>query len=341
MAGTILFLLLVVSCNAAAHLKSLQAPLPRRSTALIRPFVAVPRPSFQRGVDVDAYTYSGQDISLAAAAVVAYARKLNANSISISVPYFMSGPSSLRVFATSRTPSPSQLSVLVQYAENAGMYVSIRPLLDEYSLGKSRVTWRPVNLAAWFENYWLFLEPYLRMAQLDKVPEFIVGAEFSRFGRSPLWNGLDRKILTVFHGTLAYSNNDTTGLSAASGGLLAVKAVDIYHPIAPPFLRGWRAFDRHLPKGAVATEVGIAAVDGAWAQPWVHRWRVTSLNPMVQARWFTAACQAAIATGLQGIYFWSLPLGARFPGPTLADQGNWGDSAGAAAIARCFRGQSG
>jgi hypothetical protein len=174
------------------------------------------------------------------------------------------------------------------------------------------------------------------MAQTNRVGEFIVGAEFARFGNSRRWNGLDRAVAKIFHGRLAYSNNDTTGLSRASGGRVAVKTIDAYHPIHPPFLRGWESFDRRLPARAVLTEVGISALDGAWRQPWVHRARGMRVDPNVQVRWFTAACRAAIATGLRGIYFWALPLSTRFPGPTSSTPGAWAHSPGAAAIARCF-----
>ncbi|HYK32663.1 MAG TPA: hypothetical protein VEV63_11905, partial [Streptosporangiaceae bacterium] len=47
-------------------------------------------PAFQRGIDVDAYTYPRLNFAAAAAAVVAYVKQLNANSISISFPVFMS-----------------------------------------------------------------------------------------------------------------------------------------------------------------------------------------------------------------------------------------------------------
>jgi hypothetical protein len=91
-----------------------------------------------------------------------------------------------------------------------------------------------------------------------------------------------------------------------------------------------------LPPGAVLTEVSIAAVDGAWRQPWVHQSQGARIDPRVQARWFSAACHAAIATGLKGIYFWAVPLSTRLPGPTPTTPGAWAHSAGAAAIARCF-----
>lgn len=341
-AGAIFLLVLVVGCNAAARLKVLQAPSSPAASAhgYIPAVESVARPPFQKGVDVDVYTYPGQNFPMTAAAVVSYVKKLGANSIAISFPFFMSGPRSLRVFATKRTPTPGQLASIVQAAEGAGLYVSLRPLLDEGSLGKSRVLWRPVNLAAWFGHYWRFLRPYVRMAQANKVPQFVVGAEFSQFGRSPLWNRLDRKVASVFTGRLVYSNNDTTNLSRASGGLVALKGVDLYHPIHPPFLRGWKAFDRYLPHGAIATEVGIAAVNGAWAKPWVHRWPASKLNLTMQSRWFTAACKAAMDTRLGGIYFWALPFSARPTGPTLKDEGAWANSPGAAAIARCYLGHA-
>jgi hypothetical protein len=335
--GALAVAIVVAGCTAAAHLKALQ---PRRRPASpplsIPHTVDVRRPDFQAGIDVDAYTYQHHDFSSAVAAIVAYVKSLNANSISISFPLFMSGRYSSRVFATSRTPTPTELGLFVTAAEQAGLYVSLRPLLSETNIGHSRVVWQPADPAAWFASYRRFLMPYVKMAQTNRVGEFIVGAEFARFGNSRRWNGLDRALAKVFHGTLAYSNNDTTGLSRASGGRAAVKTIDAYHPIHPPFLRGWKSFDRRLPAHAVLTEVGISALDGAWRQPWVHRARGMRIDPNVQVRWFTAACRAAIATGLRGIYFWALPLSTRFPGPTPSTPGAWAHSPGAAAIARCF-----
>ena len=111
---------------------------------------------------------------------MAYIKSLQANSVSISFPFFMAGPSSSAVYAKNTTPSPAQLAVLVNNAEAAGLYVSIRPLLDESTLGRSRVHWSPDDPAAWFVSYQRFLLPYAAMAQREKVPEFIVGTELSK-----------------------------------------------------------------------------------------------------------------------------------------------------------------
>jgi len=339
--GALAAVLVVAGCSAVAHLRALQPQrMPAAAPLIIPRTLAVRQPAFQYGIDVDAYTYPQHNFSAAAAAVVAYAVRLHANSLSISFPFFMSGVSSSRVFATTRTPTPTELGLLITDAERAGLYVSLRPLLSEANIGHSRVIWKPVDPAAWFASYLRFLLPYAQMAQADKVGEFIIGAEFARFGNSPLWDRLDRAVARVFHGVLAYSNNDTTGLTRASGGRYAFKTIDAYHPIHPPFLRGWESFDRHLPQGTVLTEVGIAAIDGAWRQPWVHRSQAVTINPLVQARWFTAACEAARATGLRGIYFWTLPLSTRFPSTSAATPGAWAYSAGAAAIASCFAGHA-
>jgi hypothetical protein len=335
----VIVLVILVGCAAISHLSALQPQqIPASPPVVIPVSKGVHQPAFQRGIDVDAYTSPQQNFSAAAAAVVAYARSLNANSISISFPFFMTDRYSSQVFATSRTPSPDVLALLVEDAERAGLYVSIRPLLSESNIGGSRVYWKPADPAAWFASYQEFLLPYAQMAQHDKVGEFIVGAEFAAFGDSPRWTGLDRAIATVFHGTIGYSNNDTRGLTSATGGLLAFKNVDAYHRIWPPFLPGWQRFDRQLPSGTVLTEVGISAYAGAWRHPWVHRSLGEPLAPMVQAAWFTAACKAAMTTGLRGIYFWTLPLSTRFASTSAATPGAWANSPGAAAIARCFGG---
>src|SRR5581483_7865581 len=99
----------------------------------------------------------------------------------------------------------------------------------------------------------------------------------------------------------------------------------------------WRLYDHRLPPGTVEMEVGIAAVRGAEAAPFKHSWPGKPIDGKVQANWFSAACHAAAAAHLGGIYFWSIGLSTNFPGPTLANSLNWGGgSPGAKAISSCF-----
>jgi hypothetical protein len=85
------------------------------------------------------------------------------------------------------------------------------------------------------------------------------------------------------------------------------------------------------------TEVGIAAVPGAYAQPYQNYWKAAKLVPAIQVRWFTAACDAARNERLGGIYFWALGLGQTLATPpTIADPTSWVDGPGAKAISSCF-----
>jgi hypothetical protein len=323
--------------TAVSHPHALQArQTPPSAPLTVAERVARPAPAFQRGIDVDAYTYRGENVSAAAAAVVAYVKKLHANSLSISFPFFMKNRHSLQVFATAETPTPAQLGVFIADAERAGLYVSIRPLLSEFQIGGNRTTWRPAPLSKWFASYQRFLLPYARMAQAHKLGMFIVGAEFTQFNRTSLWNRLDRALARVYHGRLAYSNSGGANLSPSTGGLRAVKTIDAYPSMYQPLLRGWKAFDRRMPRGAIITELGIADFDGAWRTPWAHRLGHHRFNTRVQVWWFNAACQAAHATHLRGIYFWALALQLKNLPPTPQNPGAWAHGAGAVAITRCF-----
>ena len=337
---------LVTGCTTAVH-KQIQPTevLPSVSSSVSSAPARLP--TFQRGIDIDAYTYPGQDIAAAAAADVSYIQSLHANAVSISFPFFMAGPSSTVVYAKNTTPSPAQLAVLAHDAVQAGLYVSIRPLLDESTLGSSRVSWSPADAAAWFASYRRFLLPYAAMAQREKVQEFIVGAEFTAFGASPHWNPLDKALQRTFHGALGCSNNWGTTAFAGDGsgapfagdcGQGVRESIDAYQPQQGNLLLKWRAFDSQLPRGTVETEVGIDAVAGAYKMPYRHKWAgVTSLDTSVQARWFTAACKAASREHLGGIYFWPLAFSVTpATGPTLADQGQWAGGTGGKAIAQCF-----
>jgi hypothetical protein len=336
--------ILAGGCAAAAHLNVQQPPsvpssLPRSPSSSMSPswppgLPALPSTSdFQRGIDVDFYTYSGQDVAAAATVTVGYARSLHANAIGISFPFFMKSGHAAGVYAESATPTPDQLATVIIAARRAGMRVTLRPLLDEKVLGGSRAGLRPVNEAAWFASYRQFLVPYLVMAQQLHVSEFITGAELTQFSRSWRWKELNASIRRIYHGQLGCSDN----LSFRRGGCgSAMQLVDAYRPLRPPLAAAWRSYDDTLPRGTVLAEVGIAAADGAWSKPWIINWPGSALDPAMQAEWFTDACRAAAAAHLGGIYFWSLNLSVQQIGPTVAYEAQWAHSAGASAISRCF-----
>jgi hypothetical protein len=298
-------------------------------------------PSFQRGIDIDLNIVPGTDAMTAGRAAVQYAASLHANAVSFTFPFFMAGQNAQGVYTSSETPTPAEIAQLASDAQQAGMYVSIRPLLNEGSLGVSRTGWTPRNPAAWFASYRNMLLPYAEMAESQHIPELIVGAEFDMFGGSPGWNGLDRALESVYQGQLAYSRNWTVG--GPQGGPVT-QLVDSYPAFRLPasasiasLAGAWKSYDRQLPAGMVESEVGIAAVARAYDRPWLLTWPAgTTIDPAIQSMWFTAACYAAKATGLGGIYFWSLGVGPP-SGPTQSQPGAWSDSPGSGGISACYQ----
>lgn len=325
---------LIAGCTVATHVKTLQPPLHHQATATA---TAPPSGTFQRGVDLDVYIHPGQDVAAVARADVAYIKGLHANAASFSFPFFMADRHASAVYTTSATPTPAQLATIVTIARKAGLYVSVRPLLDEHSLGFCRCQLTLRHPAAWFASYTSFLLPYAEAAQRASAQEFYAGAELSTTARFPQWAVVNAALKAVFHGKIAYTENYSPGVrDGAYGG--AAQTVDAYPPLWPPLLHGWEQFDASQPHGTILSEVGIDAVAGAWRKPYKHAWPHPVIDPGMQARWFAAACRAAASEHMGGIYFWSIGFwfgthpGAR---PTRAFQGAWG-GAGARAVSQCF-----
>lgn len=335
------FALIVAGCSAVSHIKALQPTTAKRTLTITLPQAAWYKGEFQRGIDIDWYAYKGEDVSTAAAATVSYIASLHANAISVSFPFFLTGSRSGSVHATGATPTPFELATLINDAHRYGMYVSLRPLMDEKSLGYSRTNWKPADPAAFFRAYGRFLVPYAQIAQDTGVQEFIVGAELRQFEFSPRWAALDALIRTHYSGTLACSDNwDHLVAQGARACGTQTQTVDAYHPASTSnYLATWRAWDRTLPSGIVQTEVGIAATAPAAQKPWMTHWPGAPLDTRLQARWFASACQAATREHLGGVYFWSVGVDTTQPdGPTLSDQSAWAGSPAAAAISACYKG---
>jgi hypothetical protein len=345
-AGAVVLGLAVGGCSVAAHLGALQPPALVRNAALtpLRP-IAVRRPAIQLGAGIDLYTYRGQDFTTASRTEVAYLKALHANSVMVSFPFFMHGERARGVYTRPSTPTPRQLAVLAETAQRAGLYVSLRPLLDETSLGESRTEWKPRDPRAWFASYRRFLLPYARMAQRAKIAKLYVGAEFQLFGTSRRWNRLDRALRRVFKGTLAYAYNGHDLQRGAGGRGVRLSADSYPHMPGMPagagvrrLARAWTAYDRVMPRGTILSEVGIAGVRGAYARPWVHTWPHPRIDPAIQVRWFMAACRAVAAAHLGGIYFWAIGFGKDELTTRLSahHEAAWEAGPGERAVAACF-----
>ena len=335
----------VAASGSVAAQSALAAPAHGRSAAArIRP--AIRKPRIQLGAEIDLYAYPGENFTKASTAEIAYLKGLHANAVTVSFPFFMHGRNARGVYARRSTPTPAQLGIFARAAIHAGIYVALRPLLSNQSIGEPRNTWRPRSLRTWFSSYQKFLLPYAEMAQRAGIPRLYVGTEFQDFGGSSRWTGLDQALRRKFKGALAYANNGHK-LHRGTGGRGVQLSADSYPdmPTMPAnatvarLTKAWEAWDRVMPRGTVLSEVGIAAVRGAYHKPYVDDWNRPKMDTTVQARWFTAACRAAAATHMGGIYFWAIGFGAAelTTSASPKNQGAWERGPAEKAAAACFR----
>jgi len=347
--SALLLVAIVGACSAAAHISSLQPPSlngyhQHRAAPLT--FHTVPQPRVQLGINVDFYAYPGENVGDIARTDVAYVKRLHANAMSVSFPFFEAAFNSSMIIPNAATPTPADLTILASVAEQAGLFFSIRPLLDSGSIGgQSRTNWAPPRMRLWFANYQRFLLPYAEMAQKALIPELITGAEFTRFQASPYWVQLDSSLSAVFNGALAYSNNWYTQPNEPAQAIRSVRElVDAYHPVevgqgasVAQLTAGWDSYLRTLPAGTVLAEVGIAAQPGAYTAPFDVQWPGRPIVPVIQSRWFTAACNSAVDVNLGGIYYWPMTFGQSLTvPPDTSNPSAFVDTIGASAISACF-----
>lgn len=297
---------------------------------------------------MDFYTFAGENIAEYAGPDIQYVKSLHANALSVSFPFFVSGPKANSVYGTPATPSPADLAILAQDARNAGLYFSIRPLLDETNLRKfhkSRVAYVPPNQAKWFASYERFLKPYAQMAQRSKIPAIVTGTEFDSFNNSPYWFRLDRYLRRYYRGTLAYSNNWSVPFGKRINSARVVEMDDAYPMLrepdsasVPALTRAWDKYLGARPHDIVLSEVGISAQSGAYQEPYNVVWNGKPLIPAIQVHWFDAICNAVVNENEAGVYFWAFGLGQplNMP-PSGASPGSFVDGPGQQAIVACFK----
>jgi hypothetical protein len=245
---------------------------------------------------------------------------IEANSVSISFPFFTDTITASTLHSDLRTPSPQRLGMVVDDARRSGLRVAVRPLLDEANLiAVDSKDWRgtldPADRDSWFASYRTFLTPYLEMAERHRVQTFVLGAELSVMQDDPRWVALAEYARTVFTGELAYSANWDAVTTARANVPTDMIGIDAYPKLdlrrgtsEAEMLDAWRAWlARTTPgKPTLLYEVGAAAEARTVDNPAVPHRPGTPLDEGTQARWFAAACQAAQDQRLGGLYWWKI-----------------------------------
>ncbi len=275
--------------------------------------------TFQAGINVywDRGTMSDGDIRRQSALVIRYALSLRANSIMLSFPFFVSNARSDGVEGNPRwTPSARQLGTFLAVAQSCRINVTVRPLLGESNLVPR--AWRgsiqPSSPASWFLSYENFILPYLRVLRSHRSASFVLGTELnSLLQYRSYWAKVIRLAKTIYNGTLAYDR------SSRERSLLApvVTQADVWPSIRLPANVSQHKLDAAWEsalhsvrgvRGIVISEFGMAAVPDGYAHParWYGIGSPTPAGRVMQARWFIAACRAALSAHVSGIYWWRI-----------------------------------
>jgi hypothetical protein len=279
----------------------------------------------QRGIHVywqDNPSDSDETVHEKARRVVDQVIGFEANSIAVSFPFFATSPTSDELIADERTPSPHRLAILIDEARRGGLRITLRPLMDEATpesfRGESwRGTFSPTNRARWFSAYAEFLEPYLRLAQDERVETFVVGVELSALQSDPEWTDIVRLTRGLYHGEVGYSSNWDVYATAKANIPADRIGIDAYPLLGldmdatqAQMTTAWTSWLTGTAKGdanrLVLDEVGGAAERVMQYNPSRTDTPGEQLDEGIQSRWFGAACQGARNVGAAGMYYWRL-----------------------------------
>jgi hypothetical protein len=250
------------------------------------------------------------------------------------------------------TPSVSEIRVAVQAARRFGLRVTLRPFLDQVALKKfGNSYWSgsiaPRSRTRWFSSLYQVLLPYARLAQQLHVETFVVGSELTSLSNDPNWSPLLKRISQTYSGKLSYAVNWDTYPSGQVGVPVEKVGLDAYPPQSvgskasvATLTKGWRDWLARTPAALRARttiyELGILATDGAYAIPWAWSLR-GKFDENIQSRWFRAACVAARAESLPGIFFWGITSTQSLIGPQgTTSPGSFVGRSGQTAIRWCF-----
>ncbi|WP_406459141.1 hypothetical protein OH768_31280 [Streptomyces sp. NBC_01622] len=249
-----------------------------------------------------------------------YVVGLHANSISVSFPFYTGTRTSTKISRGDKTPTPERLAQVLRIFHEAGLRTTVRPLMDEKSLDTANGGWRgnikPTDRAAWFASYKAFMTPYLKAAHSERAASFVIGTELNSMEGDPRWEALVHGAEQTFSGEVAYDANWDNYVEGPITMPVTHLGVDAYFPVkvadtasVTTLVAGWNDWlDKKatgpLPKITIS-EAGIGAMNGAYHSPG-NFYAKRTVNPQVQANWYTAVCKVVQERKMSGVYWWSV-----------------------------------
>lgn len=279
---------------------------------------------------------------------IAYiANTLHVQSVGIDFPLVVPEEHADTIEATTfATPTVDEVKQLTHIAHTYHLQVQYRVLFRIHS--KHRLS--PANRDTWFANLLAVETPYLQAAQGYGVNQFIVGTEQAPIEHDTHWGQFEAQAAKIYHGTISYAmwggEPDQGGVFWGQGCSMPFKQCGItFYPkmslpqtasvsqIAQVMQSDLNRLDPKVLEHMAIDELGIPAVDGAFQHPW--DWTMSGKqDDNVQANWLSAACQAAHAVGIQGLWLWWMPIESD-PASTPAATEFAGRAASVKAIQTC------
>ncbi len=303
----------------------------------------------QKGIDVR-WSYFPESQGLLdtqATTTFSYIKSLGANSTALSFNIYVHGSTSNSVTTGKDTPPPAIFQRVVQRAHNSGLFVLIRPLVEEVNPSQA---WRgaihPTNPRLWLTNYMNVLKPYLIAAQTAGANEFALAVELQTLEGSQLWASMVVPFFkTYFKGYLmmnpAWQSLGMQAQKTATYGLDSWRPINL--PDSASVAQLTTAWGKLLGSDLMPVntnqiylaEIGIAAQAHAYTYPSKTNWG-TPIIPAIQQKWFQAACNFYHLHHFLGIYFWSINFSKGPQTRTIGGQPSDFQGLGTAVIKSCF-----
>ena len=283
-------------------------------------------------VGVDLYVnenYSMKEVTEWGERDLAYIRDtLGLKAVSIDWDYNVPNADSNTVEdSKTRTPSINDIKELTKIAKADGLRVEYRALFAIDNKDRRDGSISPRNLGEWLDSLLRTETPALTLAEDDHVPEFVVGSEMASIDKSKDWDSFFEKAKKIYKGALSYASYG--GHTDSDGGFFSKSRVELptndlgvtaYPEIGVKpntkvdvLTTRWEKYltahtSEAILRRTTIDEIGIPAVRGYYWMPWQWNDVTGKADETIQQDWFKAACDAATAEHMRGIYFWSFAL---------------------------------
>lgn len=280
------------------------------------------------GVDVYAATsYPNSKVTIYGTRALGYIKHgLNAQRVGFVWNLCSPGFKSNVVRRCAESLSATAVRELVAIARSDHLSVQLRPIIRvgrPANWNDPKKSWEgkihPANKKKWLASLLAAELPYLRIARSAHVAQFVVATELQAFGYSRYWSGFLASAHNKCRCQVSYAANTQVYLHDRSS-LPPVTAYgsDFYPAVNLPasasqrrVTAAWVASLAKVPASirerTSLDEVSITAIAGAYRHP--YNWNLPGRSdPMVQARWFTAACQTVARYHMRAVYFYHMPL---------------------------------